>query len=635
MPIDLRELARRQSEQIEWKENVADIDDVVATLCAFANDLQNLGGGYVICGAREEKDEHGFPRMVRSGLTANRLKEVEGTVLARCRDRVAPPIAPTVEELPSDDAERRLLVFVQPATRASHSFRRGAEGAKHYVRVSRSTMEARNGLLRELLGQDAIEPWDRRPCPGATEKDVDLIALRDVLQRMGAFSVDLGLEPYLSSEVALNAFIPPLYAREPLTGVLRPRNFAILLFGREPQRFIPGAVSFFSIYPGLDRSDPHAERHELAGTLLDQARRMQQLLSEQTSLAFDKTDSTSPNVSKYPTRALYEAMGNALAHRDYELVDPTRLTAFSDRIEVVSPGSLLRGVTLDALRNGQVGPRWRNQALAWFFQRLQLGQAEGQGIPTILRSMRDEGCPPPSFEADEVSVRCVLPAHPRHVFLRDLRAAEQALALGELTRAKDIVGRVLASEPFQTRALQLFAEIQLELRDREPVAAWIRRHLSRLDGQPSLVLLALAEALVGRGNVPPVHRELVRRLLDVVSARRLEEHELRRSAAALSRAGDHQSAVKLIDLHGLEHQVWSDKPALRLLRANAMLAIARKRHDAAKDPSSLLEALAGIERELRELTALASEPELLQQITDSVEIIDSLRKAAASSEGMP
>ena len=64
--IDLNELARRENEQTEWKENVADIDDVVATLSAFANDLQNLGGGYVVCGAREDKDEHGFATLVRA-----------------------------------------------------------------------------------------------------------------------------------------------------------------------------------------------------------------------------------------------------------------------------------------------------------------------------------------------------------------------------------------------------------------------------------------------------------------------------------------------------------------------------------------------------------------------------------------
>ena len=112
-------------------------------------------------------------------------------------------------------------------------------------------------------------------------------------------------------------------------------------------------------------------------------------------------------------RALQEAMVNALAHRDYELVDPARFTSYRDRIEFISPGALPLGVTLDGLRAGAVTPRWRNQALAWFLSRLQLAQAEGQGIQTIQRTMKANGCPPPVFDATEVNVTCVLKAHPR------------------------------------------------------------------------------------------------------------------------------------------------------------------------------------------------------------------------------
>lgn len=133
-------------------------------------------------------------------------------------------------------------------------------------------------------------------------------------------------------------------------------------------------------------------RNGLLRELIEQARRLQQLLEAQAATLFDKTDATTPNASKYPKAALYEAMGNALAHRDYELVDPTRFTAFADRIEFLSPGSLPHGITLDALRSGKAAPRWRNQALAWFFSRLQLAQAEGQGVSTIVRTMREEGC---------------------------------------------------------------------------------------------------------------------------------------------------------------------------------------------------------------------------------------------------
>ena len=412
--IDLDVLARRENEQTEWKENVADIDDVVATLAAFANDLQNLGGGYVVCGAREEKDEHGFPKLVRTGLAATRFKEVENTVLARCRDRVSPPLAPLVEEIELDDAPRRILVFVQPATGTAHSFRRGNDGAKHFVRVSRSTIEARNGLLKDLLvRKGALEPWDRRPCNAATVNDLDLLALRDGLQRMGVFTPDRGVDPYLVEGVQISPFVPSLCLAEPLSGVLRPRNYAVLLFGREPQRFIPGAFAIYSAYPGIDRTDPLARRFEIPGTLLDQARRLQELLDGEVVTLFDKTDLKAPNADKYPRRALQEAMVNALAHRDYELVDPARITSYRDRIEFISPGPLPVGVALEDLRTRSVTPRWRNQALAWFLSRLQLAQAEGQGIQTIRSTMKAVGCPPPVFDATEVSVSCVLRAHPR------------------------------------------------------------------------------------------------------------------------------------------------------------------------------------------------------------------------------
>ncbi|MBK8098324.1 MAG: putative DNA binding domain-containing protein [Planctomycetes bacterium] len=411
--VDLNLLAVRESEQVEWKRDVADVHDVVRTLAAFANDLQNLGGGYVVCGAEETRDEHGFQRLNAVGLDASRLREVEGRVLALCRERVSPPVIPIVEELPAATPERRVLVFVMPATGHAHSVRTDQESA-YWIRIGRQTREARNGLFRELMiRKGAIDPWDRRPLAGATVADLDLLMLRDSLQRLGQYESDQSVDRLLSADLQLSAFVPSLCVREPMTGVLRPRNFAMLLFGREPQRWIPGAVAVFSSYPGTDRAQPHGERHELGGTLLVQARRLTELLDAQAHTLFDKTDAAMPNAVKYPQRALHEALINSLAHRDYSVVDPTRITVFVDRIEFNSPGSLPLGVDLEALRAGRAGPRWRNQALAWFLTRLQLAQAEGQGIPTILQAMRAEGCPEPVFDADEVRVSCTLPAHPR------------------------------------------------------------------------------------------------------------------------------------------------------------------------------------------------------------------------------
>ena len=78
--IDLKELAARESEQVEWKKNVADIEDVLRTITAFSNDFQNMGGGYVVCGAEESKDTHGFQSVTYPGLTSARCKELEGKI---------------------------------------------------------------------------------------------------------------------------------------------------------------------------------------------------------------------------------------------------------------------------------------------------------------------------------------------------------------------------------------------------------------------------------------------------------------------------------------------------------------------------------------------------------------------------
>jgi ATP-dependent DNA helicase RecG len=145
--VDLEQLARRENEQTEWKENVADINDVVETLSAFANDLQNLGGGHVVCGAKEDQDAHGFPQLVRTGLSPARLKEVENVVLARCRDRVSPPLAPLVEELESEESDRRILVFVQPATRSAHTVRRDNGGIRVGLSRRRWSTRSRTGTM--------------------------------------------------------------------------------------------------------------------------------------------------------------------------------------------------------------------------------------------------------------------------------------------------------------------------------------------------------------------------------------------------------------------------------------------------------------------------------------------------------
>lgn len=642
--VDLKTLSVRESEQVEWKENVADTEDVAETLSAFANDWSNLGGGYVVCGAKEKKDEHGFPVIEVVGLSASRLKEVEGKVLAACRDRVSPSIAPLVQELPTQYPDRRVLVFIMPATRSAHLFRRREGAGRYYVRVSRETREARNGILRELLVRKGVtEEWDRRPCATATINDLDLLALRDSLQRMNVFHPDRGIEEYLSDSKSLSPFVPPLCLREPMTGTLRPRNFAMLLYGRNLQTHIPGAYALFSVYPGADRSEPHAERHELAGTLVEQARRLVELLDVQSYVAFDKTNRSAPNAVKYPPQALHEAMVNALAHRDYEILEPTRITVFSDRIEILSPGSLPTGVSIDQLRRGQAPAKWRNQSLAWFLNRLQLAQAEGQGIPTILRSMREEGCPPPQFEVNEARVVCLLPAHPRHSLAREHRLIEEAISLGDFERAQKAVTALLAQDSMNVRTLQLFAEVQRGLNAPEPVKDLLKKLNGQLHTLPPLLLTQFADVLTLAGTPSRDDLALARRLYLDASKGRFAEQEIRQVAVGLSRAGDDSASLKFLNAQFSEHPDLKDNPWLLRIRGNTLIGLAKQCSQTGKRRELPAQTkrrawedcrrfLNSAEQDLRRAASLTTDAALVEGVRTNLDFVEHLKKIATPPE---
>lgn len=406
--IDLDELSKRESERVDWKENVADIEDVVKTAVAFANDFSNLGGGYIVCGAAETTDEFGFQKVEMKGFSASKLKEIEGKVITFLRERVSPPIVPIIEEIPVT-AESRVLVFMIVASEKAHSFRSTRTNETvFYIRTGRQTREARNGLMMDLFRMKGVQPaWDRQLNRNSNLTDIDLIILRNYLQEMGLWDEKKGVDDYLSSTNSISAYIPSLLGTEGIDNLARPRNFSLLLFAKEPVKFFKGAFAYYSVYDGTDRSEPFGIRHEINGDIVQQSRKLIDLLGMEAPTFFEK-ESTKPNRVKYPLRALQETVVNCIVHRDYEIDQPVRITVFSDRIEFYSPGNLPRQIDKEAFLAGRSAPYWRNQTLAYFFNKLQLAQGEGQGIPTILRTLSDAGCPAPKFEFGEESVTTII-----------------------------------------------------------------------------------------------------------------------------------------------------------------------------------------------------------------------------------
>jgi ATP-dependent DNA helicase RecG len=416
-PIDLEALLRREDASVEWKRNVADIEDVVRTLSAFANNFTGLSeGGWVVCGVEEERDEHGFVRPRTRGLDASRFQEIKGKVLSWCRERVSPPLVPTVEEviLP-DEPSRRILVFFVAASPYLHHFRSRDGASTCWTRFDSETVEARGELLRQLRQrkQDA-PPVLERPCLDANLTDLDLLATEEFLTAAG---LPRPAAEYLTPGARLEASASPLVVSQPASpGETRdtPTYLALLLFSREPTRFLPGAYAVFSVYDGVSRTESHSERFLASAPLPKLIRNLLEKLQLYTGLSIDKSVSareSRQNRPRYSEKALQEAIVNAFAHRDYESPEPVRITVFADRIEIASPGGMIPGMDPERLRQANSLPRWRNSALASFLLRMGLAQNEGQGLPTILQETLAVAERRPEIRPGQDSFEVVIPAY--------------------------------------------------------------------------------------------------------------------------------------------------------------------------------------------------------------------------------
>lgn len=635
--IDLAELSKRESERVEWKENVADIEDVIKTAVAFANDYSNLGGGYIVCGATEAKDEHGFQKLIQTGLTSNRLKEIEGKVLTDLRDKTFPSIVALIEEIPVSE-EKRILVFIVPATNDAHSYRAsGKDTSTYYVRIGRETREARNGILRELLvKKNIIEHWDKRINSNATLDDIDLLSLREYLKEMSLWDNHKALEDYLSATESLSSFVPPLAGKENLSDVLKPRNFSLLLFSKEPLKYFPGAYTVVSIYKGLDRSEPTAERHQLTGSIIGQARKAIQILNTETYTAFNKNDNL-PNQLKYPIRALQEAVINSLVHRDYEIDEPTRITVFSDRIEIHSLGSLPRAIDKEKFIIGKANPFWRNQALAYFFNKLQLAQAEGQGIPTIIRTMKEEGCPAPKFEIETESVTCILPAHPRHTLIKNLQEIENDIIINKYEEAYTRIEGILKLDSYNFRAIDLLCEISNIQNKPELLFNFISSSHVLLEKINPSTLINIAETISAIKDNPKVaeYASLISKYATGVS---LEEKEIERAVIALNKLRKSEEVIDYVKRIFIEKPSLTSNIVLLENKARATMDMAKICIDTGKNyqtsPQMKAKAwerarvyLDDAERDLRKATNNANSFEK-EFITRDLEFLDRMKRSA-------
>lgn len=161
----------------------------------------------------------------------------------------------------------------------------------------------------------------------------------------------------------------------------------------------------FAIFQGTDKL-VFRDRKEFTGSLFTQLTDAYKTIDFYNSTKATFHDLLRTDERDYPEDAIRETLLNAIVHRDYSFSGSTFINLYSDRLEIISLGGLVSGLSLEAAMLGASQPR--NEKLANLFYRMRLIEAYGTGISKIISCYKGVSVQP-KFENVEGAFQVVLP----------------------------------------------------------------------------------------------------------------------------------------------------------------------------------------------------------------------------------
>jgi len=373
-----------ESDRVERKESLSSPERIRQAICAFANDLpDHRSPGYIFLGADNSGQPTQLPITEQVLLTLADMK-TDGNIL--------PIPSLTVQKV----TLRRVpvaVVEVHPSEMPPVRLR-GQAWIRVGPRRAVATLDEERRLTeRRITG---AKTFDQQPC---TEAGLDDLLLEPFRAEYLPKVVDV-------SVVAVNNRLPEeQLASLRFFDVRRgfPTHAGILVFGRDPLPFVPGAYIQFVRYDGNSLADPVRSHKVMTGNLVTQLRQLDELLPIQIRTKRvpgkrlqrrDKAD--------YPLVAVRELALNAVMHRSYEGTSaPVRISWFEDRVEIQNPGGLYGQVTPENFR--QVSD-YRNPVIAEAMKGLGYVEKFGSGIARALEAFRANGNEPAEFTFERTHV---------------------------------------------------------------------------------------------------------------------------------------------------------------------------------------------------------------------------------------
>ncbi len=349
--------------------------------------------------------------------------------------RIQPPLVLPMPEVVRHAGRDLLRVTVPPGLPHVYSL----EGRYLTRRGTRNVPLAAKELRRLLVERGQVQFESLVP-PGAGWNALDEAQIE-------AYRQTLGLPADLSPEEIL---LRRGCARRTPEGAIQPTYAGLLLFGRQPQQWLPSAVILAARFTGVSFDEAFLKQ-EIGGSLPQQLRRAEAFLRDHLPRMVRVEGLAHSEAWAYPFEAVRELLVNAVAHRDYnQQGDSVHLNLFADHLEVHSPGGLPGPVTLDNLLQARYS---RNPVIVQVLADLGFVERLGYGLDRVVASLRQAGLPQPRFEEVAGSFRAHLfAASPALAPLSAGEAAYENLALNP--RQERLVAYLLRKRRITNREYQ-------------------------------------------------------------------------------------------------------------------------------------------------------------------------------------
>ena len=337
-------------------------DDLADEFAAFAN----TEGGVVLCGVTNSGNVQGLSRA--------QMDELEKLLTEICTDTIKPSIRPAIFRREIEEGKPFLLVEV-PQGYALHD---SPGGGYHRVGSSKRKMTSDERLrVAQKRGQTRFLWFDKQPVPETGFGSLDESLWKPLLSAEGATAPELALQKMGLLIKGENSITHATVA-------------GLLLCSHAPEQWLPNACISATCYRGTDRASGQIDAQTITGPLNRQIAEAVAFAVRNMRVGAYKNPAR-VDLPQYSEKALFEAIVNAVAHRDYEIRGSRiRLSMFADRLEINSPGGLPNNLTIDSM---DVRQSTRNKALTSMLGRMSVGNIRGSEDRQFFMERRGDGVP--------------------------------------------------------------------------------------------------------------------------------------------------------------------------------------------------------------------------------------------------